>query len=134
MKKFGIIFATIILALPLFAAVSSTSASAAKAKTYSFSILTADFYDKLPVYHTNDHTVTVYRAAIGADNPSISFTAKGKLKPSTNYHVTRYVKAKSNATKKIRSFLYVKGHGWIQSVKVTKGALNTDNEATKLPG
>lgn len=129
MKKMATIFAGIVLALPLLAAAPTSTVSAAKAKTYSFSILTADFYDKLTLYHTTNHKVTVYRAAIGADNPSISFTAKGKLKPNTTYRVTRYVKAKSAVTKKNRAFLYVKGHGWVQKAKLVKGTLMPNNQA-----
>lgn len=122
LKKLATIFAGTILALPIFAAIPVSTANAAKTKTYHFSILTSDFYDKGRVYHTKDHAVTVYRAAIGADTPSIDFTARGKLKAATTYYVTQYVKAKSNATKKNRAFLYVKNHGWVQSTKLVKGA------------
>ncbi|MFD1124691.1 signal peptide protein, YSIRK family [Lentilactobacillus raoultii] len=126
MKILLILLAGFVLTFPFLTA-ASTANAATKPKTYSFSILTADFYDHPVAYHTSSHQVTLYRASIGADTPTISFTAKGKLKAKATYRITRYVKAKSNVTQKNRVFLYVKGHGWVQRTKLIKGPLSTDH-------
>ncbi len=120
-KKMVASFMGLTLALPLLLG-GSLSVSAAKAKNYKFSIITSDFYDTKRAYHLKNHSATFYRAAIGADNPSINFTAKGKLKSATTYYVDQYVKAQSNATKKNRGFLHVQGSGWVQQTSLVKGA------------
>lgn len=123
LKKIAILIATLVLTLP-FTATLPKPAAAAKTKTYQFSIINANFLNAKQTFHTAKSSVTVYKAAFGADNPSMNLTANGKLKPASTYYVTKIIKAKSDATKQNRTFSYVQGHGWVQQTKLVRGVFN----------
>ncbi|AYM02285.1 hypothetical protein D8911_04480 [Levilactobacillus brevis] len=90
----------------------------AKAKTYT--ILTVNTLKKAKTVHTKDAKPVVYKAAIAADRPTMTLTAKGHLKAGTTYKVTKQVKLQ-NANKKTQAFSYVKGQGWVLKSALTNG-------------
>ncbi|MDH5107102.1 signal peptide protein, YSIRK family [Lentilactobacillus diolivorans] len=123
MKKIATLIVTLALLLP-FTATLPTPVAAAKTKTYKFSIINANFLNAKQTFHTAKSSVTVYKAAFGADNPSMDLTANGKLKPASTYYVTKIIKAKSDTTRKNQTFSYVQGHGWVQQAKLVRGVFD----------
>ncbi|GHP13356.1 hypothetical protein YK48G_07810 [Lentilactobacillus fungorum] len=122
MNKFATVIASAVLAAP-FIGVAPLSANAAKAKSYKFSYVTTKVY-KAKNYHTKDNAVNYYDSVGAADRGYVTMTVQGKLKPSTTYKVNRTMKVKSFSTKKNHTFYYVKGHGWVQTSKLVKGAFH----------
>lgn len=123
LKKIATLIVTLALLLP-FTATLPTPVAAAKTKTYKFLIINANFLNAKQTFHTAKSSVTVYKAAFGADNPSMDLTANGKLKPASTYYVTKIIKAKSDTTRKNQTFSYVQGHGWVQQAKLVRGVFD----------
>jgi len=96
------------------------AADGIKAKPTKYTIVSSSFYKKAKTVHTKDAKPVVYKASIAADRPTATLTAKGQLKSSTTYKVTRQLKLKSS-TKKTKTFSYVKGQGWVLKSALTNG-------------
>ncbi len=134
MKKFAKIITLASLALPLAfatplaanaAATTPTTKAATKAASQQYSLAKgATFYKKAQTYHTRDTAPVVYKAAFAADSSNFTLTKAGKLKSSTTYKVTRKIVSAATKTQKSHTFFYVKGHGWVLSPYLTKGAFH----------
>ncbi|EEI71538.1 hypothetical protein [Lentilactobacillus hilgardii] len=129
MKKMTTFIATAALAFPLVFTAPLAASAATKpaqttqtaAKSTTYTIAKSNFFKKAKVYHTKDATPTVYKALIGADKPTFTTTAKGKLKSGTTYYVTKVVKTAASKTAKAKTFFYVKGQGWVVASALTAG-------------
>ncbi|MCT3582948.1 hypothetical protein [Levilactobacillus brevis] len=113
------LMAPLAVAAPV-SAKTTTATTQASVKKQTYTILSSSFYKTAKTYHTKDAKPVVYKAVMGADRPTMTLTAKGKLKAGTTYKVTKQVKVKINA-KKNQKYSYVKGQGWVVSSKLTAG-------------
>jgi len=111
------------LALAVPASAKSTTAVATAATTKqrkTYTIVSSNFFKQAKTVHTKDAKPVVYKASIAADRPTMTLTAKGKLKAGTTYKVTKQATLKLNA-KKNQTYSYVKGQGWVVASKLTAG-------------
>lgn len=115
--------APLALAVPASAKKTATTVATTKvAKNHTYTIVSSKIFKAAKTYHTKDARPVVYKAAIAADRPTMTLTAKGKLKAGTTYKVTRQAKLKVSAhAKKTQTFSYVKGQGWVAASKLTPG-------------
>lgn len=129
MKKFATILAAATFALPLaFAAplaasaattaTAATTTKAAKATTYNVGKGSLKNF-KAKSYHIKTN-IPLYSAKFSSNKAKVSFTRKGNLTKPVTYKVTQSVKVKTK-TNKTASFYYVKGYGYVQASKITKG-------------
>lgn len=129
MKKFATILAAATFALPLaFAAplaasaattaTAATTTKAAKATTYNVVKDSLKNF-KAKSYHIKTN-IPLYSAKFSSNKAKVSFTRKGNLTKPVTYKVTQSVKVKTK-TNKTASFYYVKGYGYVQASKITKG-------------
>ncbi|MFC6180243.1 hypothetical protein [Lactiplantibacillus daowaiensis] len=70
-------------------------------------------------YYTKSAKTVVYKAAVAADQPKMTLTAKGKLVANKTYKVTRSATLKNGSKK--ASYSYVKGQGWVKTSALTAG-------------
>jgi len=96
------------------------AADGVKIKSVSYTIVSSSFFKQAKTVHTKDAKPVVYKAAIAADRPTAKLTVKGQLKAGTTYKVTKQLKLK-NSAKKIQTFSYVKGQGWVLKSALTSG-------------
>lgn len=101
--------------------VRTDTLSAGKLTATKYTILSSSFYKTAKTYHTKDAKPVVYQASIAADRPTMTLKAKRNLKSSTTYKVTKQVKLKATTSKKNRTFVYVKGQGWVLKSSLTAG-------------
>lgn len=128
MKKFATIITVASLALPLaFAAPLAVSAAttptttAAKTKGTTYTIAKNGVKNfKARAYHIKKN-ITLYKGFFYADAGKVTFTPKGKLTKPMTYSVTRSVTVAATKTSKTKTFLYVKGYGYVLSSQITKG-------------
>jgi len=117
--------APLALAVPASAKSTTAVATAATAKqSKTYTIVSSNFFKQAKTVHTKDAKPIVYKASIAADRPTMTLTAKGKLKSGTTYKVTKQAKLKLNA-KKNQTYSYVKGQGWVVASKLTAGKFKT---------
>lgn len=129
MKKFATILAAATFALPLafaapLAASAATTATAATttkaAKATTYNIVKGSLKNfKAKSYHIKTN-IPLYSAKFSSNKAKVSFTRKGNLTKPVTYKVTQSVKVKTK-TNKTASFYYVKGYGYVQASKITKG-------------
>ncbi|KRK88526.1 hypothetical protein [Lentilactobacillus sunkii] len=128
MKKFATMITVASLALPLaFAAPLAVSAAttpvttAAKTKgtTYNIAKNGAKSF-KAKSYHIKKN-IPLYKGLIYANGGKVTFTQKGKLTKAVTYKVTRSIKVYKTNSKKTKTFLYVKGYGYVLASQITKG-------------
>lgn len=113
--------APLALAVPASAKSTTAVATAATAKqSKSYTIVSSNFFKQAKTFHTKDAKPVVYKGSIAADRPTMTLTAKGKLKSGTTYKVTKQATLKLNA-KKNQTYSYVKGQGWVVASKLTAG-------------
>ena len=74
---------------------------------------------KAKSYHIKTN-IPLYSAKFSSNKAKVSFTRKGNLTKPVTYKVTQSVKVKTK-TNKTASFYYVKGYGYVQASKITKG-------------
>ncbi|MEE8824420.1 hypothetical protein LASUN_02400 [Lentilactobacillus sunkii] len=129
MKKFATMITVASLALPLaFAAPLAVSAAttpvvttAAKTKGTTYTIAKNGVKNfKAKSYHIKKN-IPLYKGFFYADSGKVTFTRKGKLTKAVTYKVTRSVKVSATKTSKAKTFLYVKGYGYVLSTQITKG-------------
>lgn len=125
MKKTLTFVAVAALAVPMAVAVPSaiqhasiTAQAASTKKTYTVS--STKTLKAAKAYHTGNAKVTVYKAALGADRPTMTLSANGQLKANTTYHVTKTATVKLSGNKH-QTYAYVKGQGWVLASNLKAG-------------
>ncbi|PAK78687.1 hypothetical protein B8W98_09830 [Lentilactobacillus parakefiri] len=127
-KKLATIITVASLALPIAFAVptavsaaTAPTATAAKTKGTTYNIAKNGVKNfKAQSYHIKKN-ITLYKGFFYADASKVTFTPNGKLTKSITYKVTRSVKVAATKTSKAKTFLYVKGYGYVLSSQITKG-------------
>ncbi|GEO69710.1 hypothetical protein [Levilactobacillus acidifarinae] len=136
MKKSVTLLSVFALALPLAvatpvsAATTTATTTAATVKGNTYTINKVNTFKTAKTVHTKDAKPVVYKGAVAADRPTITLTAKGKLKAGTTYKVTKQITVKLNA-KKTQKYSLVKGQGWVKSSQLTAGKFKAASSAKK---
>lgn len=128
MKKFATIISVASLALPLafaaplaVSAVTAPTAVAAKTKGTTYTVAKNGVKNfKARSYHIKKN-IALYKGTLSKNNSKITFTRKGKLTKPVTYKVTRSVKVSATKNSKAKTFLYVKGYGYVFASQIAKG-------------